>query len=67
MIAEIISPLYDRWKVDAKLNSNETIVFYLKEFKGYKMFEIAQEINYSEVQVKRIYKAARKKINKILP
>lgn len=31
------------------------------------MFEIAQEINYSEVQVKRIYKAARKKINKILP
>ena len=53
MIAEIISPLYDRWKVDAKLNSNETIVFYLKEFKGYKMFEIAQEINYSEVQVKK--------------
>ena len=65
IIAEILSDKFEEWK--PYLNKNEQAVFILYYFKGYKIFQIAMEINYSERQVKRILKSARKKINKLLP
>ena len=65
IIAEILSDKFEEWK--PYLNKNEQAVFILYYFKGYKIFQIAMEINYSERQVKRILKSARKKINKHLP
>lgn len=65
IIADFLSTKFEEWK--PYLNANEQAVFILYYFKGYKIFQIAMEINYSEVQVKRILKSARKKINKLLP
>lgn len=65
IIADFLSVKFEEWK--PYLNKNEQAVFILYYFKGYKIFQIAMEINYSEIQVKRILKSARKKINKLLP
>jgi RNA polymerase sigma factor (sigma-70 family) len=65
IVANFLSSKFDEWK--PYLNTNEQAVFILYYFKGYKIFQIAMEINYSEIQVKRILKSARKKINKLLP
>ena len=50
VIADCLSELFEQWK--PYLNKYEQAVFILKYFKGYKIFEIAAEISYSEVQVK---------------
>lgn len=65
IIADFLSVKFEEWK--PYLNKNEQAVFILYYFKGYKIFQIAMEINYSEIQIKRILKSARKKINKLLP
>lgn len=65
IIADFLSVKFEEWK--PYLNKNEQAVFILYYFKCYKIFQIAMEINYSEIQVKRILKSARKKINKLLP
>ena len=65
VIARNLSILFQEWK--PYLDTNEQAVFSLRYFEGKKIFEIAMEINYSERQVKRILKSARKKINKLLP
>ena len=65
IVANFLSSKFDEWK--PYLNTNEQAVFILYYFKGYKIFQIAMEINYSERQIFRILKSARKKINKLLP
>lgn len=65
IIANFLSSKFDEWK--PYLNTDEQAVFILYYFKGYKIFQIAMEINYSERQIFRILKSARKKINKLLP
>ena len=65
IIANFLSSKFDEWK--HYLNTDEQAVFILYYFKGYKTFQIAMEINYSERQIFRILKSARKKINKLLP
>ena len=65
IIANFLSSKFDEWK--PYLNTNEQAVFILYYFKGYKIFQIAMEINYSERNVKRLLNSARKKINKLLP
>lgn len=65
IVANFLSVKFEDWK--PYLNKNEQAVFILHYFKGKKIYQIAMEINYSEVQVKRILKSARKKIYKLLP
>ena len=65
IVADFLSVKFDEWK--PYLTENEQAVFILHYFKGKKIYQIAMEINYSEVQVKRILKSARKKIYKLLP
>lgn len=65
IVAEFLSVRFEEWK--SYLNENEQAVFILYYFKGKKIYQIAMEINYSEIQVKRILKSARKKIYKLLP
>ena len=65
IVADFLSVKFEDWK--PYLTENEQAVFILHYFKGKKLYQIAMEINYSEVQVKRILKSARKKIYKLLP
>ena len=65
IVANFLSVRFEDWK--PYLTQNEQAVFILHYFKGKKIYQIAMEINYSEVQVKRILKSARKKIYKLLP
>lgn len=65
IVANFLSVKFEDWK--PYLNENEQAVFILHYFKGKKIYQIAMEINYSEVQVKRILKSARKKIYRLLP
>ena len=65
IVANFLSVKFEDWK--PYLTQNEQAVFILHYFKGKKIYQIAMEINYSEVQVKRILKSARKKIYKLLP
>lgn len=65
LIADFLSPKFEEWK--PYLTKEEQAVFILTYFKGYTRVKSAIEIGYSEVQVKRILKSARKKINKLLP
>lgn len=65
IVANFLSVKFEDWK--PYLTENEQAVFILHYFKGKKLYQIAMEINYSEVQVKRILKSARKKIYKLLP
>lgn len=65
IIANFLSSKFDEWK--PYLNTNEQAVFILYYFKGYKIFQIAMELNYCEKQVSRILKSAKRKINKLLP
>ena len=53
------------WK--ALLTEIEQQVFYLYYFEGNKIFQIAMKVNYSDRQVKRFLKSAKKKIYKTLP
>lgn len=65
IVANFLSSKFEEWK--PYLNTDEQAVFILYYFKGYKTFQIAMEINYSERQIFRILKSARRKINKLLP
>lgn len=65
IVADFLSVKFEDWK--PYLSENEQAVFILHYFKGKKIYQIAMEINYSEVQVKRILKSARKKIYRLLP
>ncbi len=65
IVAEFLSKRFDDWK--PYLTKEEQAVFILKEFKDYSDTKVGYEIGYSDRQVRRIYKSARKKINKLIP
>lgn len=65
LIADLLSPKFEEWK--QYLTKEEQAVFGLTYFKDYSQIKIALEINYSERQVRRILKSAKRKINKLLP
>ena len=65
IVGEFLSSRFEDWK--PYLNENEQAVFILHYFKGKKIEQICVEINFSERQVYRILKSARKKIYKLLP
>lgn len=65
VVASFLSDKFEEWK--PHLTKEEQAVFILREFKGYSVIQTGQEIGYSDRQVLRIYKSARKKINKLLP
>ena len=65
IVANFLSVKFEDWK--PYLTETEQAVFILHYFKGKKIYQIAMEINYSDVQVKRILKKARNKIYKLLP
>lgn len=65
IVADFLSTRFEEWK--PFLTTTEQAVFILHYFKGKKIYQIAMEINYSEIQVKRILKSARNKIYKLLP
>lgn len=46
---------------------DEEAVIILKYFKNMKVYQIAMELCFSERQIMRILKSAKKKINKVLP
>ena len=57
IVANFLSSKFDEWK--PYLNTDEQAVFILYYFKGYKTFQIAMELNYSERLIFRIFKSAR--------
>lgn len=65
LVSDFLSAKFDEWK--SGMNENERVVFALYYFKGYSIIKISQEVNYSERQVKRILKSARKKVYKLIP
>lgn len=65
VIADLLSPRFEDWK--PFLTKEEQAVFILTYFKGYTAIKVAMEINYSDRQVRRLLKSARKKINRHLP
>lgn len=65
MIKEYSMPRFEHWK--QYLTPTEISIFTLYYFDNFPIYRIAQITNYSEVQTKRILKAARKKIYKLLP
>lgn len=65
IVANFLSERFNDWK--DHLTKEEQAVFILREFKKMSIIQISFEINYSERQVRRIYKSARRKINKLLP
>lgn len=65
IVKEYATPRFDFWK--QHLTPQEIAVFQLHYFENYPLFRIAQLTNYSERQIKRILKSARKKIFKLIP
>ena len=66
IIANVLSERFNNdWK--QYLTKEEQVVFILKYFKGLSTLQISFEIPYSQRQIQRILKRARKKINKTLP
>lgn len=65
VMKEYVTPRFDFWK--QHLTPTEISIFTLYYFDNFPIYRIAQITNYSEVQTKRILKAARKKIYKLLP
>lgn len=65
LIAGLLSPKFEEWK--PYLTKEEQAVFGLTYFKDLSQIQISMELNYSDRQVRRILKSARKKINKLLP
>lgn len=60
-----ITNLFEQWLPYLTVNEEAVIILYY--FKNKKIYQVAMEINYSETQIKRILKSARRKINKLLP
>lgn len=65
IIAEFLSKRFEDWK--PYLTKEEQAVFILTYFKDYTAIKVGLEIGYSDRQVRRILKSARKKINKLIP
>lgn len=65
IIEEYSSPRFQYWK--EFLNPNEIAVFALYYFEDMDILQISLHLSYSESQIKRILKSARKKIYKRLP
>lgn len=65
IIANFLSERFEDWK--PHLSKEEQAVFILKAFKGCNDIQVGFEIGYSDRQVRRIYKSARRKINKLIP
>jgi RNA polymerase sigma factor (sigma-70 family) len=65
IIADFLSIKFEDWK--PYLTETEQAVFILFYFKGKKDYQIAMELNYSDRQIRRILKSARKKIYRLLP
>lgn len=77
-ICDEIEPLYDIWKREAKWTDEEAVVMYHKLFDFEKpddktiQYILADKfgkeyVYYHKIKIHRIYKRARKKLNKILP
>ena len=77
-ICEQIQPLFDIWKAQANWTEEESIVIYHKIFDPEKPDDITIQdiladkcvknfLYYHPRKINRIYKSARKKLNKILP
>lgn len=64
LVAKFLSERFESW--ENVLTDNEKAVFSLFYLKGYSIVKIAQEINYSDRQVKRILQSARRKIYKVI-
>ena len=63
--AECLCNIFENWM--PFLTVDEEAVIILKCFKNMKVYQIAMEISFSERQINRILKSAKKKINKVLP
>lgn len=77
-ICKEIEPLYDIWKKEAKWTDEEAIVMFHKLFDSDKPDDLTildiladnlgkEYLYYHKRKVNRIYRSARKKLNKILP
>ncbi len=65
IIKEYATPRFDFWK--QHLTPTEISVFTLYYFDNLPIYRIAQLENYSDKQIQRFLKSARKKIYKLLP
>lgn len=68
-ITNEIAPLFEIWSLNAKLGDVEKKVLYHKMFNPQKLSnaKIASILNYSERQIRRIWRKVQRKIYKILP
>lgn len=77
-ICNTIAPLYDIWKEQANWTDEEAIVIYHKLFDAEKPDDLTiqyiladkfgvQYVYYHKRKINRIFKSARRKLNKILP
>lgn len=77
-ICKELEPLYDIWKRESKWTEEEAIVMYHKLFDSDKPDDLTilsiladnlgkEYLYYHKRKVNRIYRSARKKLNKILP
>lgn len=77
-ICDTILPLFEIWKKDAGWTDEESLVMYHKVFDAEKPCDIVIQdimadtfgkefLYYHKRKINRIYKSARKKLNKILP
>ena len=77
-ICNTIAPLFDIWKEQAQWTEEEAIVMYHKLFDAEKPCDIVIQdimadkfgkefLYYHKRKINRLYKSARKKLNKILP
>lgn len=65
VMKEYAKPRFEYWK--QFLKPQEISVFTLYYFEKYSIVKISITLNYSEIQIKRILKSARKKIYKHIP
>lgn len=65
-ISEICSPLFQRWRVEAKLSDVESAIYWYRKFECKSVIETALLLNYSEISVKRKFRDAQRKIRKII-
>ena len=75
-LCDAIMPLFEIWKEEAKWNEEESIVMYHKLFDSEKPDDntildilsdkLGKNYCYHRMKINRIYKSARRKLNKIL-
>lgn len=64
-VKDFVSKKFNEWK--PHLTDAEQQIFYLHYFCNWTVIKISMEVNYSERNVKRILRKARKKVYKLLP